>query len=263
MLPSWHTLRSAKAKLAKLTVAPTISEHKTVKDNVFYYINPAEALARAREISNPEIRRHLILYPERSDGCSHPCHSSKWHEECPSQMAQTSGQDFFLGEVCLLDCGQYVIPTAFHTRGGTLVFEGLSIYQHPNRLAAFRLTSVAGQFAQPVHTLAKCYLEVQNSLALQGCVEDIVILGRSRRIILVIGVAASELACSAFQTINLWSRSLSGCLTLIVFGPKVEQCIVYPYLLHLGNSGAHQRPRVERNGCCGPAVSTRQFRLLP
>ena len=78
-----------------------------------------------QDFSNPLLRPHLRLYPEKSEKITETWQASKWMTDLPPSLQSPmvigrGSQHFYLSELAFTDTHQFVIPKLWYTQGGEL-----------------------------------------------------------------------------------------------------------------------------------------------
>ncbi|KAI0675222.1 hypothetical protein C8Q78DRAFT_528402 [Trametes maxima] len=122
-VPSLKALRKFQAKLRgsglfkkDRTVISVIGNHFT-QNSILKSI--------MLDMANPEVRRHLVFYPEEPvNGSSELRHSWKWFQGLPDEkltpMWAYRGVHFYIGEAAELVNGDVVIPLRWFVREGAM-----------------------------------------------------------------------------------------------------------------------------------------------
>ncbi|RDX39427.1 hypothetical protein OH76DRAFT_1327962, partial [Lentinus brumalis] len=95
---------------------------KSEQGNIFYTNSITDLVCR--DLSQPDLAKHLIIYPDETPQPISEFHQANYHKELPRSELTPSyygnSKHFFVDEVCRLRNGSLVIPRVWVTRGGAV-----------------------------------------------------------------------------------------------------------------------------------------------
>ncbi|KAF8056083.1 hypothetical protein FPV67DRAFT_1732296 [Lyophyllum atratum] len=131
-VPSCDAFRKMQTSLRDL--CGSIPKHYTSSIGNHFYTNDIRE-SIARDFSNPEIAKHLHLYPEETTGpISEVWQAERWKEFKPSELTPMFSRglrQFYIDELAQLIDGQFVIPRDWVIRNGELTAKCSEISQSP------------------------------------------------------------------------------------------------------------------------------------
>ncbi|KDR74877.1 hypothetical protein GALMADRAFT_99137 [Galerina marginata CBS 339.88] len=135
-VPSFSGFRNMQTHLRNMC-GTTPKQHVSSLGNIFYSNNIGESVMR--DFANPEVAKHLHLYPEETEGpISEVWQAERWKEFAPSELTPMFSQghrQFFIDEVAQLQDGQYVIPRNWVMRKGKLTSDCHIVTVNPVRFS--------------------------------------------------------------------------------------------------------------------------------
>ncbi|KAI0701549.1 hypothetical protein C8T65DRAFT_542676, partial [Cerioporus squamosus] len=99
------------------------TEHNRSDMGNIFYTNSLTDLV-CKDLSKPDLARHLVIYPDETPGPLSEFHQATYHKDLPRSELTPSyygnGKHFFVGELCRLKDGRHVIPRVWITRHGAV-----------------------------------------------------------------------------------------------------------------------------------------------
>ncbi|KAL0954389.1 hypothetical protein HGRIS_003373 [Hohenbuehelia grisea] len=126
--PSYGAFRRTQSQMQKVCRSVPV-QYKSSLGNIFYTNDIRDSVAK--DFSNPEVAKHLQLYPEVPDGpISEVWQAERWKEFNPSELTPMYSRGychFYIDEAAELDTGEFVMPRNWYTYKGMVYSDCISL----------------------------------------------------------------------------------------------------------------------------------------